>query len=310
MAAGCASIRIWAVSISKTTPKIPVCPQCCRCGTACGGRLEQRGCAGRLRRPQRPAARVFSKQRAGSFVATNSPASWPAGSAIAVGDLNNDLRADLVVAGEHDLKIISGGLDEQSTIPLNGFKPKRILLTDYDNDGWLDVIAYGDGVRVWRNLGKAGFADVTAALGLDKIGPVDALAAADFDNDGDTDLILSTTNGLQFLRNDGGNANKQLKLRLAGILDEFCAPCGDHRKAALRLLNRPLPTTPPKRSGPQSRYDPVAVLPVLKRVWLASDQLCGKLLKAALPEWLEHHERRAAPLPEAFKKKLLGEALI
>ena len=28
------------------------------------------------------------------------------------------------------------------------------------------------------------------------------------------------------------------------ILDEFCATCGYHRKTALRLLNRPLPTTP------------------------------------------------------------------
>jgi hypothetical protein len=90
------------------------------------------------------------------------------------------------------------------------------------------------------------------------------------------------------------------------ILDEFCATCGYHRKAALRLLNRPLPTAAPKRSGPKIIYDPVAVLPVLKCVWLASDQLCSKLLKAALPEWLEHHERRSAPLPEAFKKKLLG----
>jgi hypothetical protein len=92
------------------------------------------------------------------------------------------------------------------------------------------------------------------------------------------------------------------------ILDEFCATCGYHRKAALRLLNRPLPTpTPsPKRSGPKTIYDPVAVLPVLNRVWLASDQLCSKLLKAALPEWLAHHERRSAPLPEAFKKKLLA----
>jgi hypothetical protein len=45
---------------------------------------------------------------------------------------------------------------------------------------------------------------------------------------------------------------------------------------------------------------------VLKHVWLASDQLCGKLLKAALPEWLEHPERRGAPLPEAIKKKLLA----
>lgn len=89
------------------------------------------------------------------------------------------------------------------------------------------------------------------------------------------------------------------------ILDEFCATCGYHRKAALRLLNRPLSTGPPKRSGPKIIYDPAQVLPVLKAIWLASDQLCSKLLKAALPEWLEHHERRTAPLPEAFKKKLL-----
>jgi len=90
------------------------------------------------------------------------------------------------------------------------------------------------------------------------------------------------------------------------ILDEFCATCGYHRKAALRLLNRPLSTAPPKRCGPKVTYAPAQVLPVLKAVWLASDQLCSKLLKAALPEWLEHHERRYAPLPGAFKEKLLG----
>jgi hypothetical protein len=89
------------------------------------------------------------------------------------------------------------------------------------------------------------------------------------------------------------------------ILDEFCATCGYHRKAALRLLKRPLPTVPPKRSGPKIIYEPSEVLPVLKVIWLASDQLCSKLLKAALPEWLEHQQRRYAPLPEAFKKKLL-----
>ena len=67
------------------------------------------------------------------------------------------------------------------------------------------------------------------------------------------------------------------------ILDAFCATCGYHRKAALRLLNRPLGTTPPKRSGPKLLYEPAAVLPVLKTLWLASDQLCSKLLQAALP---------------------------
>ena len=89
------------------------------------------------------------------------------------------------------------------------------------------------------------------------------------------------------------------------ILDEFCATCGYHRKAAVRLLNRPLPTGPPKRSGPKVTYEPKEMLPVLKAVWLASDQLCSKLLRAALPEWLEHYERRSAPIPEAFKEKIL-----
>jgi hypothetical protein len=90
------------------------------------------------------------------------------------------------------------------------------------------------------------------------------------------------------------------------ILDEFCATCGYHRKAAVRLLNRPRRIAPPRRSGPKIVYDRALVLPVLKAVWLASDQLCSKLLKAALPHWLEHHERRTAPLPEAFKEKLLA----
>ena len=59
------------------------------------------------------------------------------------------------------------------------------------------------------------------------------------------------------------------------ILDEFCATCGYHRKAALRLLNRPLRNRPSKRSGPKVIYEPKEVLPVLKAVWLASDQLCS-----------------------------------
>ena len=90
------------------------------------------------------------------------------------------------------------------------------------------------------------------------------------------------------------------------LLDEFCAPGGDHRKAALRLWNRPRPTAPPQRPGPKRTDDPAQVWPGRKAVWLASDQLCSQLLQAARPEWLEHQERRAAPLPEAFKKKLLG----
>ena len=54
---------------------------------------------------------------------------------------------------------------------------------DWDNDGWLDIFAIGDGVQAFRNQGTAGFTDTTAALGLDSLtGQVHQLAAADIDD--------------------------------------------------------------------------------------------------------------------------------
>ena len=159
----------------------------------------------------------FAKERAGLFVETNLAADWPVGSVVATGDLNNDLQPDLLVAGESQLTVVFGGTKERLSLPLRGLHVKGLLLVDYDNDGWLDVFAYGhNGVRVWRNRGHKGFAEVTAELGLDQVSSVDAMVTADFDGDGDTDLITSSTNGLQFWRNDGGNSSRQLKLRLAG----------------------------------------------------------------------------------------------
>lgn len=159
----------------------------------------------------------FSKQRAGNFVQTNSTANWPAGQALAVGDLNNDLLLDAVVADANVVNLIYGGITKPPLqLEAKGLKPKGILLLDFDNDGWLDILAFGNGVRLWRNLGKAGFEDVTASVGLNAVGPVDSVAPADFDNDGDTDLVFSSPAGLQYWRNDGGNANRQLKLLLVG----------------------------------------------------------------------------------------------
>jgi tetratricopeptide (TPR) repeat protein len=158
----------------------------------------------------------FAKQRAGPFVETNLAAKWPAGSALAVGDLDNDFRLDLAIADERELHVVFGGPKPPLRLPLKGLQVKGLLLMDYDNDGWLDIIAFGNGLRVWRNLGQGGFADVTTAVGLDKVGAVDSVVAADFDEDGDSDLVISTPGGLQYWRNDGGNANLQLKLRLVG----------------------------------------------------------------------------------------------
>jgi Flp pilus assembly protein TadD len=158
----------------------------------------------------------FAKQRAGAFVATNLVQRLPPGSVLATADLDNDMRPDLIVAGESEVRIVFNGDRESVALPLRGLKAEGLLTIDYDNDGWLDLVAYGNGLRVWRNVGNAGFVDVTSSMGLDKVGQVDGLVAADFDNDGDTDLVGSTPTGLKFWRNDGGNANKQVKLKLTG----------------------------------------------------------------------------------------------
>lgn len=84
----------------------------------------------------------FLKQRAGGFVATNLPVGWPSGGVIALGDLDNDLRSDLVLANDRDLRIAYGGTRAETTLSLDGLQAKGILLVDYDNDGWLDIIAW------------------------------------------------------------------------------------------------------------------------------------------------------------------------
>ena len=161
---------------------------------------------------------LLMKQRGGPLAVTNTPADWPAAKVIAVGDMNNDLKLDLIAATAEEVHVIYSKTGEHIRLPLGGFVANELKLIDYDNDGWLDICAFGKGIRVWRNLGQAGFRETTGDLGLSKMGEtVNSVAAADFDNDGDTDLALSTVErGLMLLRNNGGNANKQLKLRLIG----------------------------------------------------------------------------------------------
>ena len=90
------------------------------------------------------------------------------------------------------------------------------------------------------------------------------------------------------------------------ILNEFCAVCGYHRKYALRLLGqRKRGNKAARPPGPISRYDTPEVVEVLRTIWLASDQLCSKRLKAALPLWLPHYERDGHPL-SAHTVALLG----
>lgn len=87
------------------------------------------------------------------------------------------------------------------------------------------------------------------------------------------------------------------------ILDEFCAACGYHRKQALRLLRQ---ATRPRRRrrGRKPQYDAL-ICAILKDIWLATDQLCSKRWKAALPLWLPYYEQQHGRLLPAIRHQLL-----
>jgi len=87
------------------------------------------------------------------------------------------------------------------------------------------------------------------------------------------------------------------------ILDEFCAVCGYAPKYAISLLSRK-PSRRRRRPGPQPRYD-AQVLGPLKTIWLASEQMCSKRLKAALPLWLPFCEEKYGALPVGTRRQLL-----
>ncbi|MHB9008472.1 MAG: CRTAC1 family protein [Limisphaerales bacterium] len=97
------------------------------------------------------------------------------------------------------------------------------LLTDFDNDGYVDLfIANGDPHHLYleeatlaRWDGKGRFIDMARQSGdffqHKYVGR--GAAFADFDNDGDLDLLMNVINDLpRLLRNDGGNRQSWLKV--------------------------------------------------------------------------------------------------
>ena len=107
---------------------------------------------------------------------------------------------------------------------------------DYDLDGLLDILAvnghvaddisvtqphlkYAEPALVFRNRGKGQFENMSTQLGPALEKPVVGRGSAygDFDNDGDLDLVITEANGpARLLRNDNGNQNDMLRVKLTG----------------------------------------------------------------------------------------------
>ena len=180
---------------------------------------------------------MFENPREGKFPARQFWSGVGTTFGIAVLDSNHDGWMDVAFTSAANGVTLwrnhEGKSFERASLPktdwIRGF---GVAAFDYDNDGWVDLVAVGetkDGkgeIRLFRNLGPDGFKDVTADVGLDKVQLKDprALVTADYDGDGDTDLLITQNHEPAILlRNDGGNQNHWLKLSLKGLADNKSA---------------------------------------------------------------------------------------
>ncbi|MEK6258546.1 MAG: CRTAC1 family protein [Planctomycetota bacterium] len=180
-------------------------------------------------------------------VALNSVGQAEAGMGVDAADFDGDGDDDLFVTNlERESSTIyvnlGRGLFEDRTIPL-GLHAATLPYTsfgtrffDYDNDGWLDLLLVNGAVRIideqarsgearplrmpsqlFRNTGRASFEDVTAQAGVAVSHPdiLRGAAFGDIDNDGDTDVVVTSNGGrARLLLNQVGNRGHWLGLQL------------------------------------------------------------------------------------------------
>jgi tetratricopeptide (TPR) repeat protein len=127
---------------------------------------------------------------------------------------------------------INGKKLERVPLPDLGWtKGWGITWIDFDNDGWLDLVAVGESasggeVRLLRNLGDAGWADVTRKTQLDgvKLNQPRALVLADLKSAGNSDLIITQEQDAPVvLNNIGANQNNWMRMEFKPLNDNKSA---------------------------------------------------------------------------------------
>jgi hypothetical protein len=198
--------------------------------------------------------KLYRNQRDGTFkdaaveagLAFSSEGKARAGMGVDIGDFNNSGRSGVAITNFDNemtgLYEFSGKTyDDIAAGAGVGLASKNSLgfgcvFLDANLDGWLDLavanghidetvrnirgnVGYAQPPLLFLNNGRGSFRDVAMEVGggfeQPKVGR--GLAYADFDRDGDLDLLLTTNNGPAYLyRNDQLAGNRSIRFRLVG----------------------------------------------------------------------------------------------
>ncbi len=175
--------------------------------------------------------RLLNNVRDGSFTSVESPAVGSVGAfSVAAADVDRNGLMDLSLpsAGSLWLRNLGHSRFEPVAKSPAGVQAPVLssLFLDFDNDGDLDLLVLAapylqaDPAFAGRNFylyenRKGELAEVSRQVGLDRFAglAVRGAAVADWDNDGDLDLLVTVNGGRPLLlRNDGGNRNNWLDL--------------------------------------------------------------------------------------------------
>lgn len=181
---------------------------------------------------------LYTNERQGIYtdVADKSGLKNNGGSgAVATSDFNNDGFLDLFIGsstGKNSEIFLNKGNgsfeplknSKKMFASLDQVKVNDVRFLDFDNDGFSDILVAGEplntggrGLFLFHNDAVGVFSDVSKLLPAE---PKSAsqIALFDYNDDGDLDIAVAGTNGGVFLlRNDGGNINHFVNMKLVGL---------------------------------------------------------------------------------------------